>query len=617
LFRIYLIIILFCINLFANNYIKDVEYYIDSKNLNYNIEQIKNKNFKKSKSKYLNFGHTSDTVWIKITVDKKIAGDFVFDYGFYIADYLNFYLVKNEKIVKSSFLGNRRIKNDSNNTFLFPFKKLIDEDIKIYMKIKSSHRVLLSFNLFKKKDFNTIYTYKNTFTIIFFTTLSVILIYNFIIYLVTRKKLFRFHIIYIFSNIVMWLAFSGYSSIFLNQNFYFLNDLFFHLSVLLYHIYLVKFTNILLASKHNTSIFKILNFLTYKILVINTSICIILSLWFEAYEFIINYIIIFNLYFILFITLIISIQSFIKQKNKLIKFFSTFWIIKILISLTFMINIVNTFFEMNILVFILLVSIIFEVITMSVIIGYYIKINELKQQRIKSFSKRQKKIILENYKVSSLNHSLASIKHQIKQPLNLINAIPFSLISHFKENKLSDDLLMEKSDLINQQILYINETIDTFISLIDEPKKIVNIEKKIKKVLELYSSEIVKYNIDIRLISNSIANFCISEKNLIHVFVILLNNSIDALKQKKQNRKITITIKKEKNKSVFKIVDNSNSFNLDEVDIIFSPKFTTKQNNDLSNGYGLFLAKTICKSNNLTISCKKENKSLEFKVKEQ
>jgi len=141
-------------------------------------------------------------------------------------------------------------------------------------------------------------------------------------------------------------------------------------------------------------------------------------------------------------------------------------------------------------------------------------------------------------------------------------------------------------------------------------------------ILETINSSIIEYEEKLKL--NEISLKIESEENitthserdaLIHLWSILLDNSIDALIETQTNRAITIVVKKIKNTIQVTYKDNAKGINPEIQGDIF--KALTKSKDYGGKGIGLFVAKAIVDNNNGNISFTTSQKGTNFTIELQ
>ena len=82
------------------------------------------------------------------------------------------------------------------------------------------------------------------------------------------------------------------------------------------------------------------------------------------------------------------------------------------------------------------------------------------------------------------------------------------------------------------------------------------------------------------------------ERELLQVFLNIINNARDALEMIEGKRYIFVEIYKEENSAVIKIKDNAQGINQDIIKRVFEPYFTTKHKSQ-GTGIGLYMSQEI------------------------
>jgi C4-dicarboxylate-specific signal transduction histidine kinase len=163
--------------------------------------------------------------------------------------------------------------------------------------------------------------------------------------------------------------------------------------------------------------------------------------------------------------------------------------------------------------------------------------------------------------------------------------------------------LMKKNDLDSiKEVIELNETvIDHMSKTLDSISHYHNIEDKKAKINLTYLLENVLVLLNHNLVSNDI-KISIScdpqlhihtiKSCLIHVLLIVINNSIEALAKKKKGiKEIKVDVYKNDKKVFIQILDNGSGIKSEAMKNLFKPGNTTKK--EAGHGYGLYFAKNI------------------------
>jgi len=184
-----------------------------------------------------------------------------------------------------------------------------------------------------------------------------------------------------------------------------------------------------------------------------------------------------------------------------------------------------------------MIDIVFSFILIIAMVVLYKKNRDLKKKIAKKDS-----LLIRQAKLASIGEMLEHIahqwkhrqSHQWKQPLAQINSISLNIESSFEDGVLNKNLLENELSQIENQTLYMSETIESFKSYLHPD----NLENKVK------------------------------------------------------NPHINIQVDVKNNKTIVLIKDNGKGIDEQIIDKIFDPYFTTKKESQ-GTGHGLSMAKMI------------------------
>lgn len=216
------------------------------------------------------------------------------------------------------------------------------------------------------------------------------------------------------------------------------------------------------------------------------------------------------------------------------------------------------------------------------------------QRKYQDALQEQKNLLLEQSKMAQMGSMLSNIAHQWKQPLARINSkiieIPLSMQLTQKESENLDIHLQDIENLT----LYMASTIENFRTYFNTHKEhsyfLPNhtIDKAIS-LLDIDTKKIYlncNYSEDIKIKAY--------EDELIQVIMILLVNAQEAFENSSiENAFININIFKQIKGIKIVISDNAGGIEEDVSREIFNPYFSTKENNSIGRGLGLYMAKMI------------------------
>ena len=192
-----------------------------------------------------------------------------------------------------------------------------------------------------------------------------------------------------------------------------------------------------------------------------------------------------------------------------------------------------------------------------------------------------------------MGEMIANIAHQWRQPLSIISTSATGIKIQREIGILDDSSEIKSLDCINENAQYLSNTIDDFRDFFkkSKTKNSVNLNNLLEKTLKLILSRLK--NKDINIIKNNIdIEFETYEREMIQVFMNIINNSIDAFENKYYDKFIFFETEKFENKIVIKIKDNAGGIDENILNRIFEPYFTTKESKQ-GTGIGLYMCNEI------------------------
>ena len=204
--------------------------------------------------------------------------------------------------------------------------------------------------------------------------------------------------------------------------------------------------------------------------------------------------------------------------------------------------------------------------------------------------------LVQSEKMASLGRMSAGIIHEINNPLN------FATTGLFTLRKKSRYIALEQQEEYNDILKDVEEGVSRVKNIVSDLRMFthpstdnldtVDVSEVVTSALRFLSNEMKdKVSIEQKLAEGQVVHG--NKNKLIHVFVNLLQNSLDALKTKPFNNgeRPTIWIESSDGKDLVSLVvrDNGPGISSEHRDKIFDPFYTTK---DVGEGMGLGLS--IC-----------------------
>ena len=205
-------------------------------------------------------------------------------------------------------------------------------------------------------------------------------------------------------------------------------------------------------------------------------------------------------------------------------------------------------------------------------------------------------LLIHSAKMASMGEMIGLISHQLKQPLNVLSLYVEDINLSYEYKELNDKYMEDFYKNTKDQIEYMNKTINGFLDFFNPNKKKENflIKNSIYQSIEILKSKIDKLEVIFHLnIDKNLELFGV-EVELTQVLINIINNSLDAFKEKNiKNPEIFIKLFKKDNKSILIIEDNALGVENNQLEKILEPYFTTK---DSGTGVGLHMVKMIIKN---------------------
>ncbi|BEP28906.1 transporter substrate-binding domain-containing protein [Helicovermis profundi] len=218
-------------------------------------------------------------------------------------------------------------------------------------------------------------------------------------------------------------------------------------------------------------------------------------------------------------------------------------------------------------------------------------------------SKINSEKLIQNNKMTAIGHLSAGIAHEIRNPLGLIRNYNYLLK---QSNSISNNnTIFNNIDKAIDKASNIIDNLLNFSRISSKEFELINLNNFIENILTLSSSSFKKKNIQINLICSKSLNHFIDPISLEHIFLNIINNSIDAIEY---NGKITIVCKLIKDNLLIKLIDNGSGIDKENLKNLFDPFYTTKAPGK-GTGLGLYITYNEIKKMNGDIKVK-SNKNI-------
>ncbi|MEA3353450.1 MAG: PAS domain-containing sensor histidine kinase [Campylobacterota bacterium] len=209
----------------------------------------------------------------------------------------------------------------------------------------------------------------------------------------------------------------------------------------------------------------------------------------------------------------------------------------------------------------------------------------------------QLKVMQSQAKLASMGEMIGNIAHQWRQPLSIISTSATGLKMQNEFGIISDEILNEACDNIDDNAQYLSRTIDDFRDFIkgNEVFEDISIVSALNKTLKMVKPSLSNNYIEVVLDIEDDIKIKANENELVQSLINIINNSKDAIKEygsSDDKKFVFISTKKDKGTLSMSIKDNGGGIPPDIIHRIFEPYFTTKHQN-IGTGIGLTMVHKI------------------------
>ena len=207
-----------------------------------------------------------------------------------------------------------------------------------------------------------------------------------------------------------------------------------------------------------------------------------------------------------------------------------------------------------------------------------------KIQQVHLEKEQQKELLVHQSKLASMGEMIGNIAHQWRQPLTHLSYILMNIevLDTQKERR-------KKVQEANKQLEFMSQTIDDFKDFYapDNEKVSFSLAKETQEVIDLM--QLKGIDVELKIFQNQeIFNYKNQYKQ---VLLNLLSNAKEALIERDiKSPRISIMI----DKHTLQVQDNAGGILVGDIQKIFEPYFSTKEN---SSGIGLYMSKMIVEKN--------------------
>jgi signal transduction histidine kinase len=224
----------------------------------------------------------------------------------------------------------------------------------------------------------------------------------------------------------------------------------------------------------------------------------------------------------------------------------------------------------------------------------YIDIFE-KRKKDEAHIATKDKILIHQSKMATMGEMIGVIAHQLKQPLNILSLYCNNVKDSYNFNEIDESFIDDFSKNTNLQIKFLSETIDDFRDFFNpnKEKRDFDIKDAINRSIKLLGNQLdsnqIKLNLDLK--DEKVYGI---ETELEQVILNIIKNAIDAFSENNmKNKEINVSILSKQSYTILIIEDNAGGVDLDNLEKLFDPYYTTKST---GTGTGLYMVKLVIKN---------------------
>ena len=229
--------------------------------------------------------------------------------------------------------------------------------------------------------------------------------------------------------------------------------------------------------------------------------------------------------------------------------------------------------------------------------------------------KMQTQLLLINQsRLALMGEMIGNISHQWRQPLSQISSTLINLELYNERGKLSKERLEGGIRDAGEQVKFMSDTIEDFKNFFNPnmPKKEFSAGEAIEQARKILNASLKKHVIDISVRIEENFTLYGNVNELIQVLINIINNAKEAfLDVPLKRREIKIRSFLKQGERVITIENNASRIDEAQLDKIFEPHFTTKQQ---GSGLGLYMSKMIIEKNGGSISAANSDEGAIFTI---
>jgi len=209
--------------------------------------------------------------------------------------------------------------------------------------------------------------------------------------------------------------------------------------------------------------------------------------------------------------------------------------------------------------------------------------------------KNKEELMIAQSRHAAMGEMISMIAHQWRQPISVIAMEANNILADIELDTLDSEELHETSKDIISQTQELSKTIDDFREFFKPNKDIENILiiDVINDALNVIGKSLENNNIELVVKVDNKVSIETFSRELMQVLINIIKNAKETfMEQELVSKNIFITLESLEKDIILTICDNAGGIEIDIINEIFEPYFTTKSERN-GTGLGLYMSKTI------------------------
>ena len=241
---------------------------------------------------------------------------------------------------------------------------------------------------------------------------------------------------------------------------------------------------------------------------------------------------------------------------------------------------------------------------------FCVDIDLTKQKEQEISLRKQHEMLIAQSRHAAMGEMIGMIAHQWRQPLSVISMDANNMLLDIALENFNTDEAEKYANSITEQTQHLSKTIDDFRNFFKPDKVIseVNIRETVDSTLTIVKDALKNNNIELTSSFETDKDVKAYPRELMQVFINIINNSKDALKlHKREDALINIRVYEDEKYINTEICDNGGGIDADILSKVFDPYFSTKDEKT-GTGLGLYMSKMIIEEhlNGIIEACNKD-----------